>query len=182
MTDLTVTEALAEIKTIGKRVEKKREFINAYLARQDGIRDPLERAGGSAKNIAEDRQAIADLEERVIYLRRAIQRANDATTITINGKSRTVSEWLTWRREIAGQQRHWLSQVLNSLRAIREKAKSQGAAMFAATATVNSEDVKPTDFIVNIDELEISKTLEQLEDTLGQLDGQLSLKNATVLI
>ena len=38
---LTITEALAEIKTIGKRVEAKRTFINGILWRPEAIRDPL---------------------------------------------------------------------------------------------------------------------------------------------
>ena len=53
---ITITEALAEIKTVGKRVEKKREFIKSFLARQDGIKDPLEKDGGSYQAIARERQ------------------------------------------------------------------------------------------------------------------------------
>lgn len=40
---ITITEALAEIKTVAKRIEKKRDFIRAYLSRQEGVRDPLEK-------------------------------------------------------------------------------------------------------------------------------------------
>jgi hypothetical protein len=36
--------------------------------------------------------------------------------------------------------------------------------------------------VININEQELAKEIELLEDTLGQLDGQLSLKNATVPI
>ena len=44
---LTITEALAEIKTLAKRIEKKRQNIGQFLVRQEGVRDPLEREGGS---------------------------------------------------------------------------------------------------------------------------------------
>lgn len=180
MAGITITEALAEIKTVGKRIEKKREFINQFLARQDGIRDPLEKDGGSPKVIAAERQAVSDLEQRIIALRRGIQKANDETTVTINGVTRSISEWLTWRRDVAPGQRNWLASVRNGLNGLREKAKREGNAIISAVAT--SAETKPTDLVVNIDERQLGADLEALEDTLGQLDGQLSLKNATVTI
>src|ERR1035438_7251391 len=73
MPQLTITEALQEIKTIGKRLDKKRAAAAQYLARDARARDPLEKDGGSAKFISEERQAIADLETRVISIRTHIQ-------------------------------------------------------------------------------------------------------------
>lgn len=177
---ITITEALAEIKTIGKRLNKKRESIYSFLARQEGVRDPLEKEGGSPQFIQQERQGITDLEDRIIALRRGIQHANDETQVTINGDTRTISEWLTFRRDVAPGRRAWLDQVRGRLSNMRDSAKKQGVAMISATAI--SSDVKPTDFVINLDEVAIARELEQLEDTLGQLDGQLSLKNATVMI
>lgn len=34
LTKMTITEALAEVKTLGKRLVKKRQFIQDYLARR----------------------------------------------------------------------------------------------------------------------------------------------------
>jgi hypothetical protein len=177
---ITITEALAEIKTVNKRIEKKRTFISGYLARQDGVKDPLASDGGSASVIAVERQAIGDLESRIIALRRGIQKANDETTVTINGKTLNISEWLTWRRDIAPSQKSWLAQVRGAINGFRQQAQQQGVALISATAT--TADTKPTDLVVNVDEKQIADQIETLEDTLGQLDGQLSLKNATVSI
>lgn len=177
---ITITEALAEIKTVGKRIEKKREFITGFLARQDGVRDPLEKDGGSAAVIASERQAVGDLENRIVALRRGIQRANDETSVTIGGETRSISEWLTWRRDVAPGRRNWLNQVRGGLNGLREKAKREGNAVISAVAT--TADTKPTDVIVNIDERALAEEIEKLEETLGVLDGQLSLKNATVTI
>ena len=177
---ITITEALAEIKTIGKRIEKKRESMATYFARQEGVRDPLEKNGGSAAFIAAERQAVGDLEQRLITLRRAIQTANDETSVTINSTTRTVSEWLTWRRDVAPGQRSWLSIVRATLVRVRESAQKQGNAVLSSVAQIG--DSKPTDIVVNVDEVEIATAAETLEDTLGQLDGQLSLKNATVFV
>jgi hypothetical protein len=177
---ITITEALAEIKTIGKRLDSKRTSINPYLIRQEGVRDPLEKKGGSEKFISEERQSIADLENRIIELRRGIQQANDNTQVTINGTSRSISEWLTWRRDVAPNQRTFLAQLRNTLNGFRTQARQKDAALISATAI--TAETKPTDYIVNIDEAQLSADLESIEDTLGQLDGQLSLKNATITI
>lgn len=175
---ITITEALAEIKTVQKRVEKKQEFIGSFLARQDGIKDPLEKDGGSFQAVARERQAIGDLEKRVIAIRRGIQRANEATDITINAISRTIADWLVWRREIAPGQRAFLAKLRATLNGVRDQARKQGSGIIAPGAQAD----KPSDFIVNINEQELAAEIETLEDTLGQLDGQLSLKNATVPI
>lgn len=180
MAAITITEALAEIKTIGKRIEKKREFVGGYLARQDGVRDPLEKDGGSAQVIRAERQSIADLEQRIVSLRHGIQRANDETSVTLNGVTRSISEWLTWRRDIAPGQRQFLAGIRGGLHNLREDAKKKGNAVISATAT--TADTQPSDFVVNIDERALATEIETLEDTLGQLDGQLSLKNATITI
>lgn len=180
MTKLTITEALAEIKTVGKRIEKKRQFIMQFLARQDGVRDPLEKDGGSVAVIEAERQSIRDLENRVIALRRGIQAANDTATIAINGTERSISEWLTWKRDVAPGQRAWLSQVTNQISGLRDKLQREGNALVSATAT--TADTKPTDVVVNVDERALGAELEAIEETLGTLDGQLSLKNATVFV
>ena len=59
MAKLTITEALAEIKTIGKRLEKKREHVKGFLFRQDVFKDPFYSEGGSFSMIERERQARA---------------------------------------------------------------------------------------------------------------------------
>ncbi len=175
---LTITEALAEIKTIGKRLEKKRATVLQFLGRQDGIRDPLDKDGGSLVFIQQERQAIADLGTRIVNLRRGIQYANDANSVTINGVTKSISEWLTWRRDVAPGMQAFLSQMRQTVNGYRAQAQKQGSVLVASGATAE----RPTDFIINISEQDLAKEIEALEETLGTLDGQLSLKNATVII
>lgn len=177
---LMITEALAEIKTIQKRIEKKREFVSGFIARQDGIRDPLEKDGGSVEAIKRERQAVADLETRIVALRRGIQAANEATIVTINGTAHSIADWLVWRRDVAPGQKAFLLKLRQTLNGVRDNAKRQGVAVVSATASTAAE--RPQDFVVNISEQELADEAERLEDTLGQLDGQLSLKNATTAI
>lgn len=178
---MMITEALAEIKTLQKRIAKKRETVKVYLARQDGIRDPLEKDGGSPQFITRELQAVTDLEERLVALRRGIQTANATTMIAILGHSHTINDWLVWRREVAPELRKFLQEMRATLSNIREQAKRQGHAVVSATASAGGE-VKPTDFIVNVSEMSLSAQAEEMEDILGQLDGQLSMKNATTPI
>lgn len=174
----TITEALAEIKTIQKRVEKKRQGMRAYLARQEGVKDPLAADGGSVAFIASERQAVADLNARIVRLRRGIAAANDATSVTINGVTRTVSEWLTWRRDVAPGEQGFLSMLRTELASIRTTAKRNSQNVVAS----ESEAKQATDIVVNVNESALATEIDALEDTLGQLDGQLSLKNATVMV
>lgn len=174
----TITEALAEIKTIGKRIDKKREFIGHFLARQEGVRDPLEKDGGSIFVIQRERQSIYDLGLRVVALRRGIQLANGSTEVTVNGITRTIADWLTWRRDVAPGDKEFLGKLRGGLNGARENAKRQGVSVVPPGGTA----VQPIDILVNVDEASLAREIEQMEDTLGQLDGQLSLKNATVTI
>src|SRR5215831_611359 len=101
MAQITITEALAELKTIDKRIEKKREFVLSYLLRQEMFKDPLEKDGGSVSAIRREMQSIVDLEERRITIRRAVQQANERNSVMVGKQTRTIADWLVWRREVA---------------------------------------------------------------------------------
>jgi len=98
---ITITEALQEVKTIDARIQKKKEFVFNFLFRQNTQRDPHKKDGGSAVLIAQERQAINDLLERKISIRTAINIANAENSITIGKQTRTISEWLVWKRDVA---------------------------------------------------------------------------------
>lgn len=175
---MTITEALAEIKTIGKRITKKREAITGYIARQDNLKDPLANEGGSVEFIKQERQGIRDLEARIVTLRAQIAAANAKTVVAVNGTSRSVADWLTWRREVAPGAQQFLGSLRGGLDNLRKQVAAKGLGLVNATATVNTGEVKATDVWVNISEKELAEEIEQLETVLGTLDGQLSLTNA----
>lgn len=176
MSRLTITEALAEIKTIGKRVQKKRAFVRDYIYRQEALKDPFQKEGGSVLMIQRGVQSIRDLEERLISLRRAIAKANEETVVSIKGQERTIADWLVWAREVAPQQTAFLNEVSALISGVRQEAMRRGASVSLA------EGQRPQDFVVNIDEQKLAESIEELEEIKGTLDGQLSLKNATVFV
>lgn len=173
---MTITEALAEIKTISKRIEKKRDFIKAHGLRQGHLRDPFEKEGGSYQVVDRERQAVRDLEERKVALRRGIAAANTATVVEIHGQSRTVADWLTWRRDVAPGQQRFLAEINNGFAQARRSAAQQNIAI------VNGEPQTAQEVTFNIGEKALAEEIETLEAILGELDGLLSLKNATVAV
>lgn len=176
MATMTITEALAEMKTLAKRIEKKREAVSPYLLRQSIVLDPLTDAGGSKEHIRRERQALDDMEKRMVAIRTSIQRTNQGTPITVEGETKTIAEWLTWRKEVAPGRQLFLQKLHSSIRKVRDDFAKKGGAV--------GEDVKASDvnITVNVDEAALLREIEHCETVLGQLDGQLSLKNATVMV
>lgn len=174
MAKITITEALAEIKTIGARIQKKRESVMRYFSRDARLLDPMKDEGGSTEFVRRERQAIEDLEERVVKIRTAIQIANLSNRLQIGSQVRTVQAWLNWRREVANSAKGFLQQLANQLNAVRQNAQRQGQQVVAG------ESYSPGDVIVSVNERELAAEIESTEEILGQLDGKLSLFNATV--
>jgi hypothetical protein len=172
--DMKITEAMAEIKTINKRLAKKREFVLTHIVRDDKFKDPLEKDGGSPKVVSEERQAIQDLEARVIRLRSAINRSNQETKLTIGSTTRTISDWLIWKREVMPSYSKFLSQV-----GIRIQNERNDVSYSRRNSISENTDA---DLVVNLDEKALGAEAEELEEILGNLDGQLSLLNATVTV
>src|SRR5688500_13494204 len=114
MSKLTITEALAEIQTIEKRLAKKREWVSNNLFRPEQLRDPMsDKDGGIKAYLKAEIQSIQDLEDRKVRLRCAINRSNDSTLVVLAGRTWSVAEWLAWRREVASMRGQWLNSVTN---------------------------------------------------------------------
>lgn len=185
---LTITEAFAELKTIGKRLESKRQSIAPYLWRQEGIKDPLLKEypeGGSEEFIKRERQAIGDLETRHIAIRLAIEARNLATSLTVevapdDTETRTIQGWLVWRKEVVMPRQQWLAGMRKTIQTTRQNAMQKGLAVLKVEEVSNSKDLR--DIIINVSEVELAKEMERNEIILGQLDGKLSLLNATTTI
>lgn len=174
---MTITEALQEIKTLKKRIEKKKEFILQYLWRQNHMRDPHEASGGSQALVRQETQAINDLENNIVNLRKKIAEVNMNNVITISGETKSIADWIIWRREIAEQKKSFLNDILRRIDRTRSDARSKGIDL-----TDTTQGPEKFDVIININESELLKEIEKIECIISTLDGQLSLKNATVQI
>lgn len=170
----TITEALAEIKTTGKRIEKARKFVLDHLFLQ-GL-DPLADDGGT-KNLVEGyMQRIRDFEKNIVAYRTAINKVNMVTTLEIQGEAKTVAQWLIWRRDVEGGHKKFLDQIAASISDVRSQALQKQLNM--TDGAVN----KPQDIGVNVSEKWLQDVIDQNVLVMGELDGRLSLANATTEI
>lgn len=175
---MTITEALAELKTLAKRVEKKQQFVSDYLFRLSPLRDPFEKDGGSVVAVTAALQSLSDLEARQVALRLAITNANLAVDITVEGITKTIAEWLVWRREVAPGRQKFLQGLKGTILGGRRRYRQE---QDKGATKPGGDPLTEADMIVHLDEQALNREIEQLETVLGQLDGQLSLKNATVM-
>ena len=176
MPKLTITEALAEIKTTRARIEKKYESVAKYAARDARLKDPMESDGGSDAFVIKERQAAADLETRIVNIRTAIQATNIVNVLEIDGKTKSVAQWLNWRREIAPRHKSFLSQLAAGIDRIRKDATQKGLPV-TTDGNASGETV-----IIHVNEKRLTEEIEAMEKVLGDLDGRLSLFNATSAI
>ena len=177
MPTYTITEAIAELKVITKRLESKEQTIFQYALRLESQRDPLQANGGSAAIVKAEMQAINQLHENIIKIRRAIQEANTSNIIDLEGTQRSIADWLVWRRDVANARINFLKRVKQGIDNARIQNVQKGHKL------VNSEpEAQPGDIIVNLDEAALIQQIEQAQVQLERLDGQLSLKNATIAI
>lgn len=170
----TITEALAELKTLDRRIATKREFIRNYLFYFDNLKDPFEKDGGSGSKVKEEMQSMSDLEARAVALRRAIQSANEQTTVSVGTSEMTIADWLVWRREIAPLRERFLKDLRARINAGRDALNRQQYNL--------TNDSQKVNMVVNLDEASLNKEIENFDKVMGDLDGQLSLKNATVMV
>ena len=101
----------------------------------------------------------------LIAIRSGIAQSSEGTPkFTIGTTTRTVADWLTWRREIAPTQQMRLNGMANTLRTLRNKAQQQGVKV-----AENPEGF--TDYIININERDLADQIEALKSTLGHWMG-----------
>jgi len=175
---MTITEALAELKTIKARIEKKTTSLMAYFVRDKGRIDPFadSDAGSTAQFWRRETQAIEDLQDRIIDIRSAIQRANQTTEAEIKGVVQTIADWLTWRREVLPVRKVFYETQLRALNDVR-RAEAQNA-----VKKTSGPDVFVPEYVLAVDEQQLLKDAEFLTELAGALDGRLSLVNATTTI
>lgn len=174
---LTITEALAEVNLLKKKIQDKEQYSMAMIYRASHQQDPWIKEGGAPTCLAQEKQAIGDLRKRLIKIRSAISKKNLETLVEINGESKCIFDWLTWRREVYQEQKQYLTRLYNEASAVTKKAQNRPEVYKNA----EGENVLVS-YIKNIDEGPIKEELERIEEIFLKLDGQLSLKNATTVI
>lgn len=175
---MTITEALSEVKLIQKKIEKKRQFVLTNLTRFEHLKDPLETGGGSTKVLHAELQSIEDLQTRLETIRWAIADANSKTTLTLDGKTKSLTAWLSWKRDLADTDIAFRNSIHTSLKQSFDRAATQPQVY----KTEETQTPQLAKLILNLDYGEMVKRAERTSELLEKLDGKLSLLNATIVI
>lgn len=174
---ITITEALAEINLIKKKIDDAEVGIRTMLVRASHVPDFYQEHGGAALMITKTQQSIRDLRTRFLSIRSGISKANIENQISVNGETKTIFDWLTWKREIYQPLEKALKEQIHTLKQSAEKE--------AARPEVWKDQDGRTQLVSYVRNADL-KTLEdeynRIVEVYGKLDGQLSLKNATIVI
>jgi hypothetical protein len=179
MPKMTITEALAEIKLINSKLEKKRTRVLSHLVRRTDQDDPLKAEGGSVNFIASEIQAIVALESNIIAIRAAIMSANLHHSAEVMGKTKTLFEWLVWKREVVENIKKFYDSIYKNAKFEVEKSRANPSVKMKPDQNTIPELVLVEP---NLNYMEFSKKHEEVCDMLAKLDGILSLKNATIVV
>jgi hypothetical protein len=159
---MTIIEARSEIKMLHLMIAAHRAFITKHLFRPASDTDPFAEDEGGEEGVVERQlQAVTDMEEEIIALRRAVVAASNKAQLTMEGRTMSLADWEFWRREIA------------------PKRLSHGGEMVDRFETII---IKKAALIFNVSEAYAVDLTNELGQILCLLDGQLAVKNATTFI
>lgn len=172
---VTILEALAEKKLIVKKIESQNKFIVEHICRSKNLIDPLEAQGGSPLAVEQALQSIVDLSDNLVKITNAINLANQANSLTIEGQTATIAEWLIWKRDVADTYQTILSGMALTISQKRRQNADpralQAGQAFAGEST-----------IVHVNEVKLQQDIERIHTVRERLDGQLSLADATIMV
>lgn len=160
-----------------KKIEKKEQTIKQNLVRVEHVKDAFESVGGSQAFITSEIQSLGDLRRRYVAIRGAIAKANLENRIQLENFDLTIADWLVWKREVAQNELNFFNLAHQSVKNELDRASKQPQAYKDEKG--ESHFVK---VVANADYPTLVKRAETLQTLLDQLDGKLSLKNATVMV
>lgn len=127
--------------------------------------------------ISKEHQSMRDLQRRLQRIRAAISQANLDNMITVNDMTQSIHDWLIWKREIAAESNGFLQLITHQTKVHMDQA-GKSPQVFKD----EKEQLKVVKWIYHIDYSEWLRMYEKGNEALEKLDGQLSLKNATIVV
>ena len=107
MVEMSVAEAMVELKLIVKKLETRTESIRKYSSKAKMIEDEIE---DQEKYVKELIQSSEDLIKRYTRIKLAIQKSNIETTFEFQGKTYTIAEAILLKQGILDlHEKIWLS-------------------------------------------------------------------------
>ena len=176
VTEMTITEALAELRLIDKKMEKARQIANANVSRMSHVEDPHKE--GSHVLVSRELQSIRDLGVRRVRIREAISQANLKIKIKIGKLDQSLSSWLTWKREVAIPEQNTIQGIADRA----QKAFAQAQSNPQLYRENKDDEPQLAKLVLNVDIADLNAEALEIEETLGVLDGKMTLMNSTTVI
>lgn len=172
MEKMTIHRALAELKTLDKRIDSKTESLKPVGFNVDGGKvNKRYELSEFAKQVSSDLQSINDLILRKVRLKSAIVKANSETLVNIAGKEMTISDAISYKQVLNMKKllKNSLEVELLKTLTIIEKANAtvESNALKIAENALQKDNVKITDKdVLNVTEPYLKKNLCELVDPL----------------
>lgn len=177
METLKITQALSEIKLAEKKIASSLTFVLKNAKRDERLRDPFEKDKTTQEAMVKaELQSIADNEKRVVSLRMAINKANLENSITIEGQTKTIAEWIIWKRDILPRLQDRLERMNKEL--VVSPKVTTSAELWQRE--VNRQAPEVVNHVFNISEKKLLEEIQLVQSIEEKLDGMLSLSNANI--
>lgn len=169
---MRLVEGLKRRHLLEKRMDDTAGEIASYASKVSSDVAAFGSVDAQRKEVAGRIQANLDLAEDLLKLSRRIELTNRQTSITIDGQTRPLSDWLILQRTLGDRIRATFL-ALNTKTGDRRRAEMRGVGPDNAAVHVDRM----------YDEAEKNKKLRAWEDRLEKISGRLERVNAdTVLV
>lgn len=169
---MKLIEALKNLKTIEKRIDKNCQLIADYSAYVSSETPVFETHEKQQKEVESLIQANCDLEKEYIRLKMCIDHTNLNTKVQLLGKNLTISELVTLQR-LLNRNTNFRQKTYNSLNMSKAQVKLQQVFNQKGVDAQNPARVIPV-----YSEAEKNKALREWEEFTSQIDGKLEVVNA----
>lgn len=177
MEKMTITEALSEINLLKKKVQAKEKAVSGLLVSAEHVKDPYADEGGTAKFLEKEFQSIGDFRRRLIKIRSAISKANLENEITLAETTMSIQDWLTWKREVAKEETSLINTVCSTVKRFLDESTNKPQCYQDSEGKPQLLKLKS-----NVDYAAFVRKQEKMTELFENLDGKLSLKNATIVV
>lgn len=166
---MKLIEALKELPILEKRIQKNCEIISEHAGVALAEESPYGSEMEHRLKIESLVQANLDLATHYEKLKRAIHMTNSATTVTIDGVTKTVDEWITFRTG-TGQA------LLNTYRSLNMDKVNNRSKSTALTHTALEQGVAQKRMY---DQERRDAELDRIMQLVEHVPGALEVVNAT---
>ena len=177
MVEMTIAEAMVELKLIVKKIETRTVNINKYSSKAKMIEDEIE---DQEKHVKELLQSSEDLIKRYTNIKLAIQKSNLESTFEFQGKTYSVAEAILMKQGLLDlREKLW-----NSLSTSAGKAQINEYLRKFGMGTMSDEALEKIELVPFLfyDEKMKQKKLEELLELRSYLDRLIDKANHNKVI